>query len=334
MTVTNRKKRNDIRSPCLLVACNLINKQNVSEQNFSTSPDSCYTNLFYEDRSPMTLPTPDDSTASWLDADDSYQVADFFEESSRILHDEDDFSDAFHDRLRFEYEQWKKIPHLRIIGKRIDCPRENNLEVNQQSCQVVGEQTTTAVNNAGNLNLLRDQVIKIMTETLWKRILDKSFIKGVCQRRSVSESRQPSRIESTLTVSSILPTNRPPNIVFKSRSHLKSLNQNELVYHGLSNRSYNKKPCSETSPIVLPPIEIHQKKPVDKTKRWFSAIGTPGRNCNPPRPVTSVSTHIDTAVNSFGPFPPIDVCFNISIAGKGILSSKKNSKKKGYCSPS
>lgn len=122
--------------------------------------------------------------------------------------------------------------HYRIIGKRIDCPRENALEVDQQSCQVDGIQTAAA--NGGDLNLLRDRVIKIMTETLWQRILDKMFIKHACQKQSVSESRHSSgRIESALIVSSILPTSRPQNIVFKSRTHLKTLDQNELVSHGL-----------------------------------------------------------------------------------------------------
>lgn len=48
-------------------------------------------------------------------ADDSYEAADFLDESSRILHGEEDISDACHDRLRFEYEQWKRIPHLRSL---------------------------------------------------------------------------------------------------------------------------------------------------------------------------------------------------------------------------
>lgn len=107
------------------------------------------------------------------------------------------------------------------------------MEADQPSCQVINKQTTAA--NKGNINKLRDQVIKIMTETLWQRILDKMFIKHVCQKQSVSESRQHSSgsIESALVVSSILPINRPQNIVFKSRSYLKTLNKNELVCHEL-----------------------------------------------------------------------------------------------------
>lgn len=44
------------------------------------------------------------------------------------------------------------------------------------------------------------------------------------------------------------------------------------------------------------------QKSVDKTKRWFSAISTPGRNYAVPRPVTSVSAHVGTSVNSLNSF--------------------------------
>lgn len=78
---------------------------------------------------------------------------------------------------------------------------------------------TTA--NDGRFDLLRDQVIKLMTETLWRRVLDKT---SICQRQSVLESRRQnsnssSRIESALIVSCIMPTFRPP-LEIKSRSHI------------------------------------------------------------------------------------------------------------------
>lgn len=72
-----------------------------------------------------------------------------------------------------------------------------------------------------------------MTETLWQRVLDKTNIKSVCQRQSLLESRRHSsgRMESALIVSSILPTNRPL-MVFKSRGHLDTVNQNGPLCHG------------------------------------------------------------------------------------------------------
>jgi hypothetical protein len=93
----------------------------------------------------------------------------------------------------------------------------------QQSCQVDSRQTT--VHNR-DLDLLRDQVINIMTETLWQRLLDKINIKSVSQKQSILESQQHSsgRIESALIVSSILPANKPP-IMFKVRPHLETVNQ-------------------------------------------------------------------------------------------------------------
>lgn len=103
-------------------------------------------------------------------------------------------------------------------------------ENHQQSCQINNRQTT--VNNR-DLDLLRDQVIKIMTETLWQRVLDKTSIKSVGQKQSLLESQQHSsgRIESALTVSSILPTNRPP-VMFKARPHLETVNQNGSLCRG------------------------------------------------------------------------------------------------------
>jgi len=117
----------------------------------------------------------------------------------------------------------KNIEHYRIIGKRIEYSCEKTLEDDKQSCQIDSRPSTA---NNGDLNSLRNQVIKIMTETLWQRILDKTSIKSVCQRQSVLESRRNSsgRIESALIVSSILPTNRQP-IMFKSRSNLEAVNQ-------------------------------------------------------------------------------------------------------------
>ncbi|KAL5233771.1 hypothetical protein ACI65C_001181 [Semiaphis heraclei] len=322
MTVTNRKKRCDVRTSHDLqsVACNSIYKRNAVESTFSTSPDfSCAKNVAEAYSPVMTLPTPEDSTASWLDAEDSYQVADFLDEASRILHNEEDFSDACHDRLRSEYEQWKTIPHLRIVGKRIQYSNEKTQKDDKQSCKIDSRPSTT--NNRG-LDLLRNQVIKIMTETLWQRILDKTSIKSVCQRQSVLESQQNSsgRIESALIVSSILPANRP-SIMFKSRSNLETVSQTSRpVCQQQNNKKYNKKPSPKSNVNVLPPIETHQTKIVDKKKRWFSAVSTPGRNHALPRPVTSVATHVNTSIN---------VCFDISIDGKSI----KGLKKKGYCSP-
>ncbi|XP_003247147.2 uncharacterized protein LOC100570824 isoform X1 [Acyrthosiphon pisum] len=322
MTVTNREKRCDVRTSHILsVACNLINKRNAVESKFSTSPDSRRAKNVGGDYSPMTLPTPEDSTASWLDAEDSYQATDFLDEASRILHDEEDFSDACHDRLRSEYKQWKRIPHLRVIGKRIEYSCEKTLEDDKQSCQVDSRPSTA---NNRDLDLLRNQVIKIMTETLWQRILDKTSIKSVCQRQSVLESRRNSsgRIESALIVSSILPANRP-SIMFKSRSNLETVNKtcSGLVCQQKNNKEYRKKPWPKSNVNILPPIETHQMNTVDKKKRWFSAVSTPGRNHALPRPVTSVATHVNTSIN---------VCFGISIDGKSIKSLKK----KGYCSPS
>lgn len=73
-------------------------------------------------------------------------------------------------------------------------------------------------------DLLRDQVIKIITETLWRRVLDKT---NICQRQSTLESRRQNinssgRIESALIVSCIMPTFRPP-LELKSRSHISEM---------------------------------------------------------------------------------------------------------------
>lgn len=97
-----------------------------------------------------------------------------------------------------------------------------------QSCLIVRNNEKTS--DETNLHLFRDQVIKIMTETLWKRVLEKTSIKNACQmRQAVLESqrrRSSGRIESALIVSSILPANRPPPLVLKPRSHiLKTINQ-------------------------------------------------------------------------------------------------------------
>lgn len=117
----------------------------------------------------------------------------------------------------------KNIEHYRIIGKRIECSCEKTLEDDKQSRQIDNRPSTA---NNEDLDLLRNQVIKIMTETLWQRILDKTSTKSVCQRQSVLESRRNSsgRIESALIVSSILPANRP-SIMFKSRSNLETVSQ-------------------------------------------------------------------------------------------------------------
>ncbi|CAH1737036.1 unnamed protein product [Aphis gossypii] len=317
MTVTNRKKLNDVRASYMSVGSNLINKQNTIESKFSTSPNSYCSKDVLENCVPMT---PEDSTASWLDAEDSYQVTNFINEAQRILHDEENFSDACHNRLRSEYEQWKQIPHLRIIGKRIEYSREKTQEDDKQKCKARSKPSTA---NNRDLDLLRDRVVKIMTETLWQRILDKTSIKSVCQRQSMLESRRNSsgRIESALIVSSILPTSRP-SIMFKpSRSNLETINQSGLVCQQQNNKEHKKKKWPNNNVNVLPPIETHQMKIVDKKKRWFSAVSTPGRNHVLPRPVTSVATHVNTSIN---------VCFEISIDGKSIKSLKK----KGYCSPS
>ncbi|XP_025199819.1 uncharacterized protein LOC112597813 [Melanaphis sacchari] len=316
MTVMNRKKQCDVRMSYMSVRNNLINKQNAVESKFFTSANLCCTNDVCEEYNPMT---PEDSTASWLDAEDSYQVTNFLDEAQRILHNEEDFSDACHDRLRSEYEQWKQIPHLRIIGKRIEYAREKTLEDDKQKCQADSKPSTT---NNKDLNLLRDQVIKIMTELLWKRVLDKTSIKNVCQRQPMLQSRRNSsgRIESAIIVSSILPTNRP-SIIFKSHSNLGTISQNGLICQQKNNKEYKKKTWPKNNVSVLPPIESHKMKIVDKKKRWFSAVNTPGRNHVLPRPVTSVATHVNTSIN---------VCFDISIDGKSIKSLKK----KGCCSPS
>lgn len=118
----------------------------------------------------------------------------------------------------------KNIEHYRIIGKRIEYSCEKTLEDDKQSCQVDSRPSTAA--NNGDLHLLRNQVINIMTETLWRRILDKTSIKSVGQRQSALETRRNSsgRIESALIVSSILPANRP-SIMIKSRSNLETVSQ-------------------------------------------------------------------------------------------------------------
>lgn len=118
---------------------------------------------------------------------------------------------------------YKNIEIYRIVGKRIQYSNEKTQKDDKQSCKIDSRPSTT--NNRG-LDLLRNQVIKIMTETLWQRILDKTSIKSVCQRQSVLESQQNSsgRIESALIVSSILPANRP-SIMFKSRSNLETVSQ-------------------------------------------------------------------------------------------------------------
>lgn len=117
----------------------------------------------------------------------------------------------------------KNIEYYRIIGKRIEYSYEKTLEDDKQSCQVDSRPSTA---NNEDLDLLRNKVIKILTETLWRRILDKTSIKSVCQRQSVLESRRNSSgpIESALIVSSILPANRP-SIMFKSRTNLETISQ-------------------------------------------------------------------------------------------------------------
>uniref|UniRef100_A0A2S2N804 Uncharacterized protein n=1 Tax=Schizaphis graminum TaxID=13262 RepID=A0A2S2N804_SCHGA len=316
MTVTNRKKQCDVRTSYMSIGSNLINKRNAVESKFSTSPNAYCTKNVNKDYDPMT---PEDSIASWLDAEDSYQVTNFLDETQRILHNEEDFSDACHDRLRSEYEQWKRIPHLRIIGKRIEYSRDNITEDDKQKFQALSKPSTA---NNRDLDLLRNQVIKIMTEILWQRILDKTNTKKVCRSQSMLESQQNSsgRIESALIVSSILPTNKP-SIMFKSRSNLEAINQSGLIYQQQNNKEYKKKTWPKNNVSILPPIETHRMKIVDKNKRWFSAVSTPGRNHVLPRPVTSVATHVNTSIN---------VCFDISIDGKSIKSLKK----KGCCSPS
>ncbi|XP_026805578.1 uncharacterized protein LOC113548738 [Rhopalosiphum maidis] len=316
MTVTNRKKQCDVRTSYMSIGSNLINKRNAVESKFSTSPNSCCTKKVCEDYDPMT---PEDSIASWLDAEDSFQDTNFLDETQRILHNEEDFSDACHDRLRSEYEQWKRIPHLRIIGKRIEYSRENITEDDKKKYQARSKPSTA---NNRDLDLLRNQVIKIMTEILWQRILDKTNTKKVCQSQSMLESQQNSsgRIESALIVSSILPTNKP-SIMFKSRSNLEAISQSELIYQQQNNKEYKKKTWPKNNVSTLPPIETHRMKIVEKNKRWFSAVSTSGRNHVLLRPVTSVATHVNTSIN---------VCFNISIDGKSIKSLKK----KGCCSPS
>jgi len=102
------------------------------------------------------------------------------------------------------------------------------MEDDKQKCQARSKPSTA---NNRDLDLLRNQVIKIMTETLWQRILDKTNTKKVCRSQSMLESQQNSsgRIESALIVSSILPTNKP-SIMFKSRSNLEAISQNGLIY--------------------------------------------------------------------------------------------------------
>lgn len=90
-----------------------------------------------------TLRTPADSTASWLDVstDDEHFInqntvyavvlyisfskqaedgckngCNFLDEAIIILYGEGDFSDPCHDKLRDEYNQWKRIPHLRYVA--------------------------------------------------------------------------------------------------------------------------------------------------------------------------------------------------------------------------
>lgn len=119
----------------------------------------------------------------------------------------------------------QNIENYRIIGKQIEC--EKTLEDHKQSYQVVSRQSSA---NNEDLDLLRDRVIKIMMETLWQRILDKTNIKSVYQKQSMLESQRhySGRIESALTVSSILPTNRP-SVMFKSCSNSETVSQNGLI---------------------------------------------------------------------------------------------------------
>lgn len=124
----------------------------------------------------------------------------------------------------------KYFLHYRIIGKRIGCLHEKTLDDHQRNCQIISGQKNS---NNGHSDLLRDQVIKIMTEKLWQQLLDKTSTKIVCQKQSASEPRRHSsrRIESALTVSPILPVNRPP-MVIKSRTHLETIHQSKPMCHG------------------------------------------------------------------------------------------------------
>lgn len=124
--------------------------------------------------------------------------------------------------------------HCRIIGKRIDSSYENTVEhrhLTTNNQVVIGGQTS--VDNT-DMDLLRDRVIKIMTETLWQRILDKTTAKIGSQNQLTSCSRSSDRIESALIVSSMLPTNRPRPIVMKSHSNvLETVNRSaRLAYQG------------------------------------------------------------------------------------------------------
>lgn len=127
--------------------------------------------------------------------------------------------------------------YYRIIGKRIDCSCEKAADEHHLTTNdhVIGRQTTAVEND--DWDLLRNRVIKIMTEILWQRVLDKTSVKSVRRKQLTSCRLQSSdRIESVLIVSPMLPANKPRPIVIKSRPHnimLETVNQNaKSVYRG------------------------------------------------------------------------------------------------------
>ncbi|XP_050429480.1 uncharacterized protein LOC126838806 isoform X3 [Adelges cooleyi] len=331
MTVTIRKKRGEVRGPHPSVVCdNSISKRKSSRPDFNTSLDSCRdeddddfvrgVNTPY--RSPA-LRTPADSTASWLDAEECCRNgAEFLDEATSILHDEGEFSDLYHDQLRVEYEQWKKIPHLRVIGKKIDCPNTPRLDLPKRRNVTNDDERTmgdSVDDTERRLHELRDQVFMIMMESIWLRVLDERPTTGCRQlshKDSVLPLYSPCSIESTLVVSPILPADRPR---IKSKTRLNVL---PATHQPQRNIKYNQKPWSKNNVTNLPPIEIHPKKITDKTKRWFSAVGAPGRNHVPSRPATSAFQLLNSHTEDT---PTINVRFDISIDGKSIKGLRKKS---------
>lgn len=130
------------------------------------------------------------------------------------------------------------VGHYRIIGKRLIDRGQNAIVKSSSSAMptIVDDRKTGGQEDLHS-DQLRERVLEIVTETLWRRVLEKaSAAYGARrqrrpQRRRETTARSSDPIESALTVSSILPVNRPA--AFKCRSRAETVSHNDKRYDSI-----------------------------------------------------------------------------------------------------